>query len=217
MVPLTMKPCQNNRPPKYGLGLFMKRILDIILSGIALLVLAFPTLVVTFIIKQSTHGSATFKQTRVGLNGRKFLCYKFRTMYHELQEIKFEEQLKNEMKGPVFKMKDDPRITPVGKILRKYSLDELPQLWNVFKGDMSLVGPRPPLPSEVDLYKGWQRRRLSMRPGITCIWQVGGRNRIDDFDVWAKLDLKYIDEWKFWLDIEILFKTVPAVIKGTGL
>ena len=113
-------------------------------------------------------------------------------------------------------MKNDPRITPIGRFLRKYSLDELPQLWNVLKGEMSLVGPRPPLPTEVDLYRGWQRRRLSMRPGITCLWQVMGRNRITDFNEWVKLDLSYIDRWNLLLDFQILFKTFPAVIKGTG-
>lgn len=124
--------------------------------------------------------------------------------------------LHNEMKGPVFKMKNDPRLTTIGGILRRFSIDELPQFWNVFKGDMSLVGPRPALPSEVDKYEPWQRRRLSMRPGITCLWQATGRNKITDFNEWMRLDLEYIDEWSLWLDFILLVKTLPVVVFGTG-
>ena len=123
---------------------------------------------------------------------------------------------KNEMKGPAFKMKDDPRVTPVGKFLRRYSIDELPQLWNVIKGDMSLVGPRPPVPTEVSAYERRYRRRLSMRPGMTCTWQVSGRSDITDFSKWVQLDLEYIDNWSIRKDIALLLKTVPAVIFGTG-
>ncbi len=123
---------------------------------------------------------------------------------------------KNEMNGPVFKLKNDPRITPVGRFLRKFSIDELPQLWNVLKGDMSIVGPRPPIPQEVEKYDNWQRRRLNMRPGITCLWQVNGRNKITDFNEWMKLDLEYIDNWSFLLDARILLKTVPVVLLGIG-
>ena len=144
------------------------------------------------------------------------MLYKFRTMV-ENAEAKLHELLAyNEMEGPAFKMKNDPRITKAGKILRKFSIDELPQLWNVLKGDMSLVGPRPPIPSEVDKYEPWQRRRLSMRPGITCLWQVSGRNKIVDFDDWMRLDLEYIDNWSLWLDCKILFKTAPVVLFGIG-
>jgi len=125
--------------------------------------------------------------------------------------------VQNIMKGPVFKLKDDPRITKIGKILRKFSLDELPQLWSVFKGDMSLVGPRPAGPHELKRYESWHRRKLSIKPGITCLWQVSGRNKIDDFDEWVKLDLKYIENWSLWLDLKILLKTIPAVLRGTGL
>ena len=138
-------------------------------------------------------------------------------MVNNAEQLRHALHKKNEMKGPVFKMKDGPRITPFGKFLRKTSLDELPQLWNVFIGDMSLVGPRPPIPSEVQHYTGWQRRRLSMRPGITCIWQVEGRNKIQDFSDWARLDLEYIDNWSLWLDLKLLLKTIPAVLKATGL
>jgi lipopolysaccharide/colanic/teichoic acid biosynthesis glycosyltransferase len=142
--------------------------------------------------------------------------YKFRTMVIDAEE-KLAELLKhNEMSGPAFKMANDPRITPIGRFLRKTSLDELPQLMNVFFGEMSLVGPRPPIPQEVAKYDHWQRRRLSMRPGITCLWQVGGRNKITDFNEWSKLDLEYIDSWSLGLDFKILAKTVPVVLLGVG-
>ncbi len=122
----------------------------------------------------------------------------------------------NEVKGPAFKMENDPRVTPVGRFLRKLSLDELPQFGNVLMGDISLVGPRPPIPKEVERYDNWHRRRLSMRPGLTCLWQVNGRNQITDFDDWMKLDLEYIDNWSLWLDFKIMFKTVPVVLVGHG-
>ena len=203
--------------PKFSFSIIIKRVFDIVAAFFLLIILILPMLIVMIVVRATTHGPAIFKQKRVGLNGRRFVFYKFRTMYYESQERKAEYQLRNEMKGPVFKMKDDPRITPIGKFLRRHSIDELPQLWNVLIGDMSLVGPRPPLPKEVELYKGWQRRRLSMRPGITCFWQVMGRNKITDFEQWTKLDLKYIDEWSLWLDFRILLQTIPAVLKGTGL
>ncbi len=156
-----------------------------------------------------------FKQERVGLNGRRFILYKFRTMFKDavLKQSDLEEL--NEMDGPVFKIKKDPRVTPVGRILRKVSLDEFPQLFNVFAGHMSLIGPRPPLPKEVEQYQSWQRRRLSMRPGITCLWQVNGRNKVD-FNEWMKLDLQYLDHWSLWLDFKILIKTIPVVLFGIG-
>lgn len=202
--------------PKYSLSLLVKRLFDFLSALFLLALAALPMLIVAAFVK-TTPGPVFFIQKRVGLNGRRFRMAKFRTMHTNAEQRRAEYNLKNEMQGPVFKMKDDPRITPVGRFLRKYSLDELPQFWSVLVGDMSLVGPRPPIPSEVDLYKGWQRRRLSMRPGITCIWQVTGRNKITDFNEWAKLDLKYIDEWSLFLDLKILLKTIPAVIKGTGL
>jgi exopolysaccharide biosynthesis polyprenyl glycosylphosphotransferase len=202
--------------PKSQFALLIKRIIDVVGSLAALTILAIPMLIITMAIKSTSKGAAIFKQKRIGLNGRRFIMYKFRTMQSESQQRKTELKLKNEMKGPAFKMKKDPRVTRIGCSLRKYSMDELPQLWNVLLGDMSFVGPRPPLPSEVNLYEGWQRRRLSMRPGLTCIWQVEGRNRISDFEEWVKLDLKYIDTWSLWLDLKILLKTIPAVLKGTG-
>ena len=196
--------------------LFIKRFLDFIASGVGLVIMAPLFAVVSILIKITSEGPVFFKQERYTLYGRKFIFYKFRTMVIDA-EAQLENLLKyNEMVGPVFKMTDDPRVTKVGKWLRKFSLDELPQLWNVFKGDMSLVGPRPPLPHEVEKYDAWQRRRLSMRPGITCLWQMSGRNKIIDFKEWMKLDLEYIDNWSLWLDFKILFKTIPVVIFGLG-
>jgi len=196
--------------------LIIKRLLDIILSGIGLIILAPVFLCVALSVRLTSPGPVMFAQERCSLNGRRFKLFKFRTMVVDA-ESKMEELMAfNQMEGPAFKMDNDPRITPIGKILRKLSLDELPQLWNVFQGDMSLVGPRPPLPKEVQQYDFWQRRRLSMRPGITCLWQVGGRNKIKDFDEWAKLDLKYIDEWSLALDFKILLKTFPVVLGGVG-
>lgn len=201
--------------PSLEWALFLKRATDIIVSGAGIIVLSIPMLVVMALIKLTSPGPVFFQQKRVGLNGRKFVLYKFRSMYKNAHLKLSELAEKNEMKGPVFKMKDDPRVTPFGKFLRKTSIDELPQLFNVFMGQMSLVGPRPPLPSEVSQYEPWQRRRLSMRPGITCLWQVGGRSEIG-FEDWMKLDLRYIDSWSLWLDIRILFKTIPVVIFGRG-
>jgi exopolysaccharide biosynthesis polyprenyl glycosylphosphotransferase len=167
------------------------------------------------LIKLTSRGPVFFKQQRCGLNGKRFTLYKFRTMVENAEELKAPLLDRNEMDGPAFKITDDPRLTRIGKHLRRYSVDELPQLFNVFIGDMSLVGPRPPLPSEVSQYDHWQRRKLSMKPGITCLWQVNGRNNID-FQEWMRLDLQYIDNWSLWLDTKILLKTIPAVAKGTG-
>lgn len=203
-----------SQTPQQGLALLLKRLFDLLVSLFLLAGLAAPMLLIAALVRLTSPGPVLFWQSRLGLSGRPFLILKFRTMVEGGAPLR---PLRNELKGPVFKMADDPRVTPVGRFLRKYSLDELPQLWNVLVGDMSLVGPRPPLPSEVDQYEGWQRRRLSMRPGITGLWQVGGRNRLTDFNDWVKLDLRYIDEWSWWLDLKILFRTVPAVIKGTGL
>ncbi len=201
--------------PNRGFSLVVKEVIDkvLALSGI---VIVSPLLVITsIIIKVFSKGSILYKQERLGINGRKFEMYKFRTMIPDADSIKDDLSEKNEMDGPVFKLKEDPRVTPVGRLLRKTSIDELPQLINVLKGDMSLVGPRPPLSNEVVQYDPWQRRRLSMKPGITCLWQIGGRNNIS-FKKWMELDLKYIDNWSLWLDTKILAKTIPAVLSRKG-
>jgi exopolysaccharide biosynthesis polyprenyl glycosylphosphotransferase len=201
--------------PSNETQLAMKRLLDISVS-LAILAIALPVItLVALAIKLTSPGSVFFKQARLGLNGRKFTLYKFRTMIEDAHERRGEVEHLNEMTGPVFKSKSDPRVTPVGRVLRRFSLDELPQLWNVFKGDMSLVGPRPPIPEEVASYHRWHRRRLSMKPGLTCLWQISGRNNID-FDRWMQLDLQYIDNWSPSLDLKILLRTIPAVLSGRG-
>ncbi|MBI5118034.1 sugar transferase [Candidatus Poribacteria bacterium] len=193
-----------------------KRIVDIAVSAVVL-VLAGPLLLaISLGIKLTSEGPVFFKQKRCGLNGREFSMLKFRTMVDNAELLKRELAHLNEMSGPVFKIKEDPRITAIGRLLRRYSLDELPQFINVLKGDMSIVGPRPPIPSEVEGYDIWQRRRLSVRPGLTCLWQVGGRNNVD-FDEWARLDLEYIDNLSLSLDFKIILKTIPAVFMGTGV
>ncbi len=202
-------------PDRVGL-LLIKRLFDIVASGVALLLFWPALLILAVLIRATSRGPALFRQPRVGLNRRIFTLYKLRTMVADAEEKLTEVQSGNEMRGPAFKMSNDPRVTPIGRFLRKFSLDELPQLWNVFKGDMSLVGPRPPIPKEVKEYDTWQRRRLSMRPGITCLWQIGGRNRIADFNEWSKLDLEYIDHWSLLLDCKIFLKTIPAVLTGAG-
>ncbi|MCO6429943.1 MAG: sugar transferase [Deltaproteobacteria bacterium] len=203
-------------PPGDRWELAVKRLIDITVSAMLLVLLAPLFLIVAIGVKLSSPGPIIFKQKRVGLNGRLFYIYKFRSMHAEAEK-ELEELLPfNEMSGPVFKMKNDPRITPFGRFIRRFSLDELPQLWNVFIGEMSLVGPRPPVPGEVSMYERKDRRRLSMRPGLTCTWQVTGRNRIDDFESWVKLDLEYIDNWSLMHDIILMFRTIPVVLFGYG-
>jgi exopolysaccharide biosynthesis polyprenyl glycosylphosphotransferase len=195
--------------------LALKRAMDVALSALLLLI-ALPVLVaVAIAIRLGEGGAVLFRQRRCGLNGRVFTLYKFRTMVEGAEERLEEVAHLNEMNGPVFKSSRDPRITWLGRWLRRFSLDELPQLWNVLKGDMSLVGPRPPIPEEVARYERWQRRRLAMKPGLTCLWQVRGRNEID-FEEWMRLDLEYIDNWSPWLDLKILLRTVPVVLSGRG-
>lgn len=196
--------------------LLLKQVIDIILSFIGLIILSPLLGVIAILVKTTSTGPVLFKQQRCGLNGKPFILYKFRTMVSDAEAQLDTLRRHNLMEGPAFKMENDPRVTKVGKFLRKFSLDEFPQLWNVFKGDMALVGARPPLPEEVKRYDQWQRRRLSMRPGITCLWQISGRNNIKDFNQWAKLDLEYIDHWSLWLDMVILFKTIPVVILTRG-
>ena len=202
--------------PKDIWGLFLKRLFDIVVSGMSLVLLSPVFAAIAIAVKATSPGPALFRQARVSVNGRKFKLLKFRTMVADAEAKLDGLRDKNEMKGPVFKIENDPRITKIGRFLRKFSLDELPQFWNVLTGDMSIVGPRPPIPSEVNEYDPWQRRRLSMRPGITCIWQVSGRNRITDFNEWTKLDLEYIDNWSLWLDLELFFKTIPVVLLAKG-
>ncbi len=201
--------------PSISWQLAIKRIVDIA-GSLLLLLLTSPVWILTALaIRLTSPGPILFRQIRVGLHGRPFTLYKFRSMVPDA-EIRREEVVPyNEMDGPVFKMKDDPRLTPVGRFIRRFSIDELPQLWNVLRGEMSLVGPRPPIPEEVAQYETWQRRRLSMKPGLTCIWQVRGRNRIP-FEEWMELDLEYIDNWSLWLDFKILLQTVPVVLTGYG-
>src|SRR2546428_361840 len=201
--------------PSNETQLAAKRLLDVAVS-LLLLGLSMPVIVLAALaVKLTSPGSVLFKQQRIGLNGRIFTLYKFRTMIANAHERLSEVSHLNEMTGPVFKIKADPRVTWVGRILRRFSLDELPQLWNVLKGDMSLVGPRPPIPEEVRSYHRWQRRRLSMKPGLTCLWQVNGRNNVD-FDRWMQMDLQYIDNWSPSLDLKILLRTIPAVLLGRG-
>jgi len=195
--------------------LFFKRLFDVIFSFLAIVLLSPLFLFVALGIKLTSRGPIFFRQVRCGLNGRKFILYKFRSMYVGAEMRKRELERQNEMKGPVFKMKRDPRVTKFGRFMRKLSIDELPQLFNVFMGNMSLVGPRPPLPAEVDMYESWQRRRLSMKPGLTCIWQVSGRNKID-FEQWMEMDLQYIDNFSLWLDFKLLVRTIFVVLTGYG-
>ena len=196
--------------------LLAKRLLDILVSGFLLVVLSPLLVVVGLLVKATSPGPAIFSQERIGMNRRRFRMHKFRSMYRDAEQRRQEVEHLNEMKGgPVFKILNDPRITPLGRIIRQSSLDELPQLWNVFKGEMSLVGPRPPLPSEVRRYEWADQRRLSIRPGITCLWQIGGRSQLD-FEQWMELDRQYIENWTFWLDLEILITTIPVVLLRKG-
>ncbi len=195
---------------------FVKRLVDLVVSAVGLVVLAPLLLLVAVAIALTSRGPVLYRQVRCGLNGRRFTLYKFRTMVADADRHLDEVAHLNEVHGPAFKARRDPRVTPVGRILRRFSLDELPQLANVLVGHMSLVGPRPPLPEEVERYERWQRRRLSMKPGITGLWQVSGRAALDDFNHWIALDLAYIDQWSLWLDLKILARTVPAVLSARG-
>ncbi len=201
--------------PALNFSMLLKGALDRILAVLGIII-AMPIMIAAaLVIRLTSKGPIVFKQERCGLNGRKFTLYKFRTMVENAEQLKKELADYNEMDGAAFKIKNDPRITAAGKFLRKTSIDELPQFFNILKGDMSLVGPRPPLQGEVINFDLWQRRKLSMKPGLTGLWQISGRSNIS-FDEWMKLDLKYIDNWSLWEDTKILAKTVPAVLKGTG-
>lgn len=183
-----------------------KRALDVIASFLGLVILSPILLIVAILIKLESKGPAIFAQSRIGLNGKEFKMYKFRSMVKNAEELKEKLAKQNEMSGPMFKIKNDPRVTKVGKFIRKTSIDELPQLLNILKGDMTLVGPRPSLPREVEKFESWMLKRLEVKPGLTCYWQVSGRNNIDFYE-WMKLDLKYVNDMGFWLDIKLIFKT----------
>lgn len=197
--------------------LYIKRLQDIVLSILGLVVL-FPVmlLISLFIVIDSPGANPLFIQTRVGINGKKFRFIKFRTMHPNAEAYLEQLMAKNEMDGPVFKIKDDPRITRVGKFLRKTSLDELPQLWNILRGDMSFVGPRPPLPRETEMYTEEEWKRLSVTPGLTCYWQIQPRRNSLSFKEWLALDMKYIQERNYLVDWKIMFSTVRAVVKMEG-
>lgn len=195
--------------------LLVKRIFDFTAASLLILMLSPVLLIFAILIKVTSKGPIFFKQTRLGLAGRKFTLYKFRSMRLGAHEVLSEVTDLNEMTTPEFQKKKRQWITPIGRLMRKLSIDEFPQLFNVFVGHMSFVGPRPTVPDEVDKYKAWQRRRFSMKPGITCLWQVNGRNNIA-FEEWMKLDLDYLDNWSLWLDVKILVKTVPVVLFGIG-
>jgi lipopolysaccharide/colanic/teichoic acid biosynthesis glycosyltransferase len=195
---------------------FFKRLFDVAASGAAMVVLSPIFLVTALAIKcEDPKGKVIFSQMRVGKDGKQFRMYKFRSMYADAEERLKELQDQNEADGPVFKMKNDPRITKVGHFIRKFSIDELMQLVNVFKGDMSVVGPRPALPKEVDKYDGYAKQRLLVKPGLSCYWQVSGRSNIG-FDEWMELDVKYINEMSAFTDMKIILLTIPAVLKGDG-
>jgi exopolysaccharide biosynthesis polyprenyl glycosylphosphotransferase len=202
--------------PDKAWHLLLKRVFDVGFSLGSLIATMPILLAVAALIKLTSRGPVFYRQQRCGLSGRKFSLIKFRTMVEGADEKLGELEYANEMKGPTFKMTDDPRVTPLGRFLRKFSIDELPQMYNVLIGEMSLVGPRPPRPHEVQNYDNWHRRRLSMRPGLTCLWQVMGRSRIKEFDTWVKLDLEYIDKWSLLLDAKIFLKTIPVVLLGIG-
>jgi exopolysaccharide biosynthesis polyprenyl glycosylphosphotransferase len=193
----------------------VKRLFDVMASGTALLLLS-PLFALTAIaMKLTMPGPVFFRQTRCGLRGHPFQMLKFRSMVVEAESRKASLAAQNEQSGPVFKIRHDPRVTPLGHFLRKYSIDELPQLINVLRGEMSLVGPRPPVPDEVARYEPWQRRRLSVRPGLTCIWQVSGRNQLS-FKEWMMMDMRYIDHWSLIADFDLIVRTVPVVLTGHG-
>lgn len=204
-----------NTPNSY-INLKIKGVFDFVFSLLIIILLSPIFLIIAILVRIDSKGPVIFKQTRVGLRGREFHLYKFRSMIEDAEDLLEKLKTKDEQSGPVFKIKNDPRITKIGKFLRITSLDELPQFFNVLKGDMAVVGPRPPIPAEVELYERWQKRRLSMKPGITCIWQVSGRNNIP-FERWMKLDLQYIDTWSLRLDFMIILKTIKTILKRDGL
>jgi exopolysaccharide biosynthesis polyprenyl glycosylphosphotransferase len=201
--------------PTAPLALFVKRVIDVVVSLLSLVLTAPLWAVIAVAVRLTSSGPVLYRQVRCGLHGRRFVLLKFRTMVEDAEKLQGEVAHLNVMDGPVFKAPSDPRVTSVGRLLRRSSLDELPQVINVLKGDMALVGPRPPIPEEVEQYQPWQRRRLAMKPGMTCLWQISGRSDLD-FATWMELDLAYIDGWSLWLDLKIMALTVPAVFSGRG-
>ena len=195
----------------------LKQLIDFAGAAVVLIGLSWLFVLLAVLVKLTSRGPILFRQQRSGLNGRPFTIYKFRTMVSNAEQVKAELAALNEMKGPVFKITKDPRITPVGRILRRFSLDEFPQFFNVLRGEMSLVGPRPLPVDEVKRFDDVaQRRRLSVKPGLTCLWQISGRSNVVDFAEWVRLDLEYIDNWSLWLDVKILWRTIPIVVTGAG-
>jgi lipopolysaccharide/colanic/teichoic acid biosynthesis glycosyltransferase len=193
-----------------------KRLIDVVGASSLLIVLCPLFLILAAVVKLSSPGNLFYRWRVVGQAGKPFLSYKFRSMVHNADDLKAGLEASNEMTGPVFKMNCDPRVTRPGRWMRRYSLDELPQLYSVLKGDMSLVGPRPPLVSEYQRFTSFQKQKLQVKPGITCLWQVSGRNQVKDFDEWVRLDLEYIRRWSLGLDAKILFRTMVAVFSGSG-
>lgn len=212
-IDATLTSSENWRDPFRSGG---KRALDIIVSAVLLALFLPIFLLLALVVKLTSEGPIFYRWRVVGKEGRPFVGYKFRSMVVGADQMRGELQSRNEMSGPVFKMTHDPRVTPAGRWLRRFSLDELPQLWSVLKGDMSLVGPRPPLQSEYERFTRHQKLKVSVKPGITCLWQVNGRNEIRDFEEWVRLDLEYIKNWSLALDVKILLLTIPVVFKGRG-
>ncbi len=198
-----------------GFNLFLKRMLDVILAIGALIVAAIPMLIIAVAIRLTSSGPILFRQQRVGKGGSNFTCYKFRSMYQDAEAHLEKIRHLNEADGPLFKMKNDPRVTTIGRVLRRTSLDELPQIFNILKGEMSWVGPRPPMPREVVDYAEWHRKRLDVTPGLTGLWQISGRSNLT-FDEMVKLDLYYADSWSLYLDFMIILRTLPVLLKREG-
>lgn len=205
-----------SRSLRWRIGQAVKRLIDVVASAVGLLVLVPFFAVIGLLVKLTSPGPVLYRSMYLGFRAHPFVGYKFRTMVANADALKGSMAHLNHMHGPAFKIRDDPRITTLGRFLRKYSIDELPQLWSVLRGDMSLVGPRPPLPEEFEQYQAWHRGKLAIRPGITCFWQINGRSDIHDFDEWMRLDLKYIEVWSLWTDLKILARTIPAVLRGHG-
>jgi len=207
---------ERSRSARWRLARLIKRVIDVVGAATGLVVLLPALAFLALLIKLTSRGPVLYRSRYLGERARPFVGYKFRSMVADADNLKESMAHLNHMRGPAFKIRNDPRVTAVGRFLRKYSLDELPQLWSVLKGDLSLVGPRPPLPEEFEHYEAWHRGKLAVTQGITCYWQINGRSDIDDFDEWMRLDLRYIRDWSLWTDAKILARTIPAVFRGHG-